>query len=158
MRKIVSESTSCKSKYNPSLFFSISLHCIVKETEREKKGWKKFFSSFDVRRVQRSDQKSPLKHHKRLFSITFSPSSSSPCQQISSSLSGLHTCKLCFFADQAHNVTILNRGVELRAGSQHEFTCMAVGSRPAALLTWWFDEMQIRPERDNLHVVSLLLP
>ena len=56
--------------------------------------------------------------------------------------------------DQAHNVTIVDKGVSLRSGSQHEFVCMAIGSRPAAVLTWWFDDVQVRPKVDNLQVVS----
>ena len=60
------------------------------------------------------------------------------------------------FSDQAHNVSILNKGVSLRSGSQHEFTCVAVGSRPSATLTWWFDQEKVKPEVDNLHVVRVI--
>ena len=57
--------------------------------------------------------------------------------------------------DQAHNVTIHNKERSLRAGSQHEFTCEALGSRPAAIITWWFDEEKIQPEVDNVQIVSI---
>ncbi len=63
---------------------------------------------------------------------------------------------ILFFADQAHNVTIHNKERSLRAGSQHEFTCEALGSRPAAKITWWFDSQQIHPEVDSVQVVRLL--
>ena len=58
------------------------------------------------------------------------------------------------FLDQAHNVTIHNKERSLRAGSQHEFTCEALGSRPAADITWWFDDQQIHPQVDNVQIVS----
>lgn len=61
-----------------------------------------------------------------------------------------------FFSDQAHNVTIHNKERSLRAGSQHEFTCEALGSRPAAVITWWFDEKEIEAEIDNVQIVSLI--
>ena len=59
------------------------------------------------------------------------------------------------FSDQAHNVTIHNKDQSLRAGSQHEFTCEALGSRPPAMITWWFDDEQIQPEVDRLQIVSI---
>ena len=59
------------------------------------------------------------------------------------------------FSDQAHNVTIHNKDQSLRAGSQHEFTCEALGSRPPAMITWWFDDQQIQPEVDRLQIVSI---
>ena len=63
---------------------------------------------------------------------------------------------LVVFPDQAHNVTLLGKTStgSLRSGSQHEFRCVASGSRPAALLTWWFNDRQVRPDVDNVHVVS----
>ena len=61
-----------------------------------------------------------------------------------------------FFSDQAHNVTIHNKERSLRAGSQHEFTCEALGSRPAAVITWWFDDKEIEAEIDNVQIVSLI--
>ncbi len=61
------------------------------------------------------------------------------------------------FADQAHNVTIHNKGALLRAGSQHEFTCEAIGSRPAATLTWWITNQQIHPQLDNVQMVSSIV-
>ena len=57
------------------------------------------------------------------------------------------------FADQAHNVTIHNKEMSLRAGAQHEFTCEALGSRPAAVITWWLDDFQIQPELDDIQIV-----
>lgn len=63
---------------------------------------------------------------------------------------------LHFFSDQAHNVTIHNKERSLRAGSQHEFTCEALGSRPAAVITWWFDDKEIEAEIDNVQIVSLI--
>ena len=60
---------------------------------------------------------------------------------------------LSFFADQAHNVTIHNKDVSLRGGTQHEFTCEALGSRPAAVITWWLDDLQIQPQVDNIQIV-----
>ncbi|XP_059088050.1 neural cell adhesion molecule 2-like [Tigriopus californicus] len=55
---------------------------------------------------------------------------------------------------QAHNVSILRKNTPLRAGSQHEFMCQAFGSRPAASLTWWFGDLQIRPDYDHVHITS----
>ena len=60
------------------------------------------------------------------------------------------------FSDQSHNVTIHNKQRSLRAGSQHEFTCEALGSRPAAIINWWFDDTEIQPELDNIQIVSIL--
>ena len=60
------------------------------------------------------------------------------------------------FSDQAHNVSIAGKNRKLRAGSQHEFRCTALGSRPAARLTWWFDSKEVRPEVDNVHMVSVI--
>ena len=58
------------------------------------------------------------------------------------------------FTDQAHNVTIHNKEKSLRAGSQHEFVCEALGSRPPAIITWWFDDKQIQADEDKIQVVS----
>ena len=58
------------------------------------------------------------------------------------------------FLDQAHNVSIHNKGRELRADSQHEFICEALGSRPAAVLTWWLDEQQFEPNFNKVTIVS----
>ena len=62
-----------------------------------------------------------------------------------------------FFADQAHNVTIHNKEMSLRGGAQHEFTCEALGSRPAAVITWWLDDFQIQPELDDIQIVRTIL-
>ena len=64
--------------------------------------------------------------------------------------------KLDWFLDQAHNVTIHNKGRQLRAESQHEFTCEALGSRPAAVLTWWLDERQFEPQFNLVQIVSMI--
>jgi hypothetical protein len=56
-------------------------------------------------------------------------------------------------SDQAHNVSIVGKDVSLRAGSQHEFSCVAFGSRPAATLTWWFDQTIVKQGMDGVHVV-----
>ena len=58
------------------------------------------------------------------------------------------------FLDQAHNVSIHNKGRELRADSQHEFICEALGSRPAAVLTWWLDDQQFKPNFNKVTIVS----
>ena len=63
------------------------------------------------------------------------------------------TFSCLFFADQAHNVTIHNKDMSLRGGTQHEFTCEALGSRPAAVITWWLDDLQIQPQVDNIQIV-----
>jgi hypothetical protein len=68
----------------------------------------------------------------------------------------VHTSFFFLFSDQAHNVTIHNKDISLRAGSQHEFTCEALGSRPAASITWWFDNQQIEPDVDNIQVVCII--
>ena len=44
--------------------------------------------------------------------------------------------------------------MSLRAGGQHEFSCVAFGSRPAAALTWWFDQTVVTDGMDGVHVVS----
>ena len=59
-----------------------------------------------------------------------------------------------FFIDQAQNVTIHNKGRQLRAESQHEFTCEALGSRPAAVLTWWLDDEKFESEFNKVQIVS----
>ena len=56
--------------------------------------------------------------------------------------------------DQAHNVSIVGKGVSLRAGGQHEFSCVAFGSRPAAAITWWFDQTIVKDGMEGVHVVS----
>jgi len=61
------------------------------------------------------------------------------------------------FPDQAHNVSIHNKKSLLRAGFQHEFTCEAIGSRPAATLTWWISNQQIHPQLDNVQIVGIFL-
>ena len=63
-------------------------------------------------------------------------------------------CLFLIFTDQAHNVTIHNKEKSLRAGSQHEFVCEALGSRPPAIITWWFDDKQIQADEDKVQVVS----
>ena len=63
---------------------------------------------------------------------------------------------LTSYLDRAHNVTIHNKGKQLRADSQHEFTCEALGSRPAAVLTWWLDEEQFEPQFNKVQIVSIL--
>ena len=62
-----------------------------------------------------------------------------------------------WFLDRAHNVTIHNKNKQLRADSQHEFTCEALGSRPAAVLTWWLDEEQFEPQFNKVQIVSIPL-
>ena len=64
--------------------------------------------------------------------------------------------RLLFFSDQSHNVSIHGKGTLLRAGTQHEFTCEAIGSRPAATLTWWLTNQQIHPQLDNVQIVSIV--
>ena len=51
-------------------------------------------------------------------------------------------------------MSIVGKGVSLRAGGQHEFSCVAFGSRPAAALTWWFDQTVVTDGMDGVHVVS----
>ena len=63
---------------------------------------------------------------------------------------------MTIFTDQAHNVSIVGKGVSLRAGGQHEFSCVAFGSRPAAALTWWFDQTIVKDGMEGVHVVSEL--
>lgn len=37
----------------------------------------------------------------------------------------------------------------LSAGQEYEFTCMAAGSRPAAIITWWKGNKQMKNPDDN---------
>ena len=53
-------------------------------------------------------------------------------------------------------MTIHNKERSLRAGSQHEFTCEALGSRPAAVISWWFDDQNVDADVDNVQIVSNL--
>ena len=53
-------------------------------------------------------------------------------------------------------MSIVGKGVSLRAGGQHEFSCVAFGSRPAAALTWWFDQTIVKDGMEGVHVVSEL--
>lgn len=61
-----------------------------------------------------------------------------------------------FFADQPYNITIHNKGTLLRAGSQHEFICEAIGSRPAAIISWGLDNKQFQASVDNILMVRKL--
>ena len=51
-------------------------------------------------------------------------------------------------------MSIVGKGVSLRAGGQHEFSCVAFGSRPAAAITWWFDQTIVKDGMEGVHVVS----
>ena len=51
-------------------------------------------------------------------------------------------------------MSIVGKGVSLRAGGQHDFSCVAFGSRPAATITWWFDQTLVQAGMQGVHVVS----
>ena len=54
--------------------------------------------------------------------------------------------KTLFFTDQANNVTILDKRPHLRAGEKQRFVCVATGSRPEAILSWWVEGEAVRAE------------
>ena len=51
-----------------------------------------------------------------------------------------------FLTDQANNVTILDKRPHLRAGEKQRFVCVATGSRPEAIISWWVDGEAVRAE------------
>ena len=87
-----------------------------------------------------------------ILSILFSISSISINRYINKKIEKIY---FTIILDRAHNVTIYNKNKQLRADSQHEFTCEALGSRPAAVLTWWLDEEQFEPQFNKVQIVSI---
>jgi len=54
-------------------------------------------------------------------------------------------------------VSIHKKRAILKEGNEEEIICEAIGSRPAAILTWWLDNLQIHPKIENVQIVSWMI-
>ncbi|CAA9998958.1 unnamed protein product, partial [Nesidiocoris tenuis] len=56
----------------------------------------------------------------------------------------MHSCPKCFLAVKPLSVSILSTQSPLSAFKEYELICESYGSRPAAQVTWWKDNVELK--------------
>lgn len=63
-----------------------------------------------------------------------------------------------FFAVKPLKVEILGKDQILSAGKMYDVKCQSIGSKPAAILTWWKSSKQLKGLKKNVSDAKNLLP